>query len=302
MTTAFELGCLSAMEKVAVNSGPAGSSGRPKVKLGPNPNDLLTSNPDTKMYDAPYWNSFGTRAHNNLVGGLASIGDAAIGAGNFIGNAASTGYDYATAPGRAIGDIFGSLVFPDKLPAPTAAELTASRAPKPRPYGLKDEPPRPYGPAGKSQGRVPDSYLISPAPTEAELAAAKMKMDTARAQKMVADNEAELLGSPVLRPSEKGRPRIITQAELARNRELYGQPQPKPESKPAPEPKSETKLESKPEPKSEPKPTEQGGLMSYLKNPYVLGGLGIGALGLGGYGLYNHLNSKKKKKKESDSE
>lgn len=78
MATAFELGCLGAIEKVAVNSG-GGSTGAPKVKLGPNPNDILTSNPDTKMYDAPYWNSFGTRAHNNLVGGLASVGDAIVG-------------------------------------------------------------------------------------------------------------------------------------------------------------------------------------------------------------------------------
>ena len=36
--------------------------------------------------------------------------------------------------------------------------------------------------------------------------------------------------------------------------------------------------------------------MAYLKNPYVLGGLGVGALGLGGYGLYRYLSSKKKKK------
>ena len=78
MTTAFELGCLGAIEKVAVNSG-GGNTGAPKVKLGPNPNDILTSNPNTKMYDAPYWNSFGTRVHNNLVGGLASVGDAIVG-------------------------------------------------------------------------------------------------------------------------------------------------------------------------------------------------------------------------------
>jgi len=36
----------------------------------------------------------------------------------------------------------------------------------------------------------------------------------------------------------------------------------------------------------------------YLKNPYVLGGLGVGALGLGGYGLYRYLNSRKKKKQQ----
>ena len=39
-------------------------------------------------------------------------------------------------------------------------------------------------------------------------------------------------------------------------------------------------------------------LLSHLKNPYVLGGLGIGALGLGGYAAYKmYQNSKKKNKK-----
>jgi hypothetical protein len=42
--------------------------------------------------------------------------------------------------------------------------------------------------------------------------------------------------------------------------------------------------------------------MAYLKNPYVLGGLGIGALGLGGYAAYKmYQNSKKKKKKPEES-
>ena len=53
-------------------------------------------------------------------------------------------------------------------------------------------------------------------------------------------------------------------------------------------------------PQEQPKAPNQGGLMSYLKNPYVLGGLGIGALGLGGYGLYHYLNPKKKKKPDSE--
>lgn len=270
MTTAFELGCLSAMEKVAVNSGPAGPSGRPKVKLGPNPNDILTSNPDTKAYDAPYWNSFGTRAHNNLVGGLASIGDAAIGAGNFIGNAASTGYDYATAPSRALGDALGSLMYSDK------SQRTDTKAPKPLPYGIKDEAPKPYGPVGQSNRR---SDLISPAITKSELDAQRL----ARTRREIAAHDAKMLGSPVLRPSEKHLAGPGLDSETA--------------AKAAPESTSE----STPEPTSEPQ--AQGGLASYLKNPYVLGGLGIGALGLGGYGLYNHFNSKKKKKKkESDSE
>lgn len=272
MTTAFELGCLSAMEKVAVNSGPAGPSGRPKVKLGPNPNDILTSNPDTKAYDAPYWNSFGTRAHNNLVGGLASIGDAAIGAGNFIGNAASTGYDYATAPGRALGDTLGSLMYSDKSPPPT-------KAPKPLPYGIKDEAPRPYGPAGQSNK---NSDLISPAFTEKDLAASRLALVKRQIAIHDAAMKQRIEGTPVLRPSEQHLAGPGLDSETA--------------AKAAPESTSE----STPEPTSEPQ--AQGGLASYLKNPYVLGGLGIGALGLGGYGLYNHFNSKKKKKKKSDSE
>jgi hypothetical protein len=60
------------------------------------------------------------------------------------------------------------------------------------------------------------------------------------------------------------------------------------------------KEQLKEQPKEQPKAPNQGGLMSYLKNPYVLGGLGIGALGLGGYGLYHYLNPKKKKKPDSE--
>lgn len=300
MTTAFELGCLSAMEKVAAEPNTASNYGD-ALQAAQKKINIIGNNPDTKMYDAPYWNSFGARAHNNLVGGLASIRDAAIGTGNFIGNAASTGYDYATVPGRALGDTLGSLMYPDKSPPPT-------KAPKPLPYGIKDEAPRPYGPAGQSNK---NSDLISPAFTAKDLADSRLALvqrqiaiHDAAAQKRITALEAERLGSPLLTPDERRAAQFkkITPARMAEVNAKYGQPQPKPESEPAPEPKSETKLESKPEPKSEPKPTEQGGLMSYLKNPYVLGGLGIGALGLGGYGLYNHFNPKKKKKKESDSE
>jgi hypothetical protein len=38
-------------------------------------------------------------------------------------------------------------------------------------------------------------------------------------------------------------------------------------------------------------------LLSHLKNPYVLGGLGAGALGLGGYAAYKAYQGSKKKKK-----
>jgi hypothetical protein len=87
------------MEKVAVGSGPAGPSDAPKVKLGPPSSpqitDLLKSDPNTKNYDASYWNSFGTKAHNNLIGGLTSIGDTAVGIGNFLGNNPTTPWSNA---------------------------------------------------------------------------------------------------------------------------------------------------------------------------------------------------------------
>jgi hypothetical protein len=50
-------------------------------------------------------------------------------------------------------------------------------------------------------------------------------------------------------------------------------------------------------PQEQPKAPNQGELMSYLKNPYVLGGLGVGALGLGGYAAYKAYQGSKKKKK-----
>lgn len=62
MTTAFELGCLGAIEKVAVNSG-GGSTGAPKVKLGPSSSpqitDILKNDPTTAWSDANFWNRFG---------------------------------------------------------------------------------------------------------------------------------------------------------------------------------------------------------------------------------------------------
>lgn len=222
MTTAFELGCLSAMEKVAVNSGPAGSSGRPKVKLGPNPNDLLTSNPDTKAYDAPYWNSFGAKAHNNLVGGLASIGDAAVGTGNFIGNRFNEA-------GSFLNDsIFGSVE--QQRAAQTAAQT------------LKDQNlmlarhKKDYGQAG--QGRLAPEQ---PAGGKYQSFAGLNPDDEAAARAAIA---------------------------------------PKPEQAAAAG-----------------SPAAAGSMMAGLKNPYVLGGLGAGALGLGGYAAYRaYQNSKKKKR------
>lgn len=62
MTTAFELGCLGAIEKVAVNSG-GGNTGAPKVKLGPPSSpqitDILKNDPTTAWSDANFWNRFG---------------------------------------------------------------------------------------------------------------------------------------------------------------------------------------------------------------------------------------------------
>jgi len=75
MTTAFEIGCLSVMEKVAVNSG-GGSTGAPKVKLGPPSSpqitDILKNDPTTAWSDANFWNRFGknwSRAGDFLMHG-----------------------------------------------------------------------------------------------------------------------------------------------------------------------------------------------------------------------------------------
>lgn len=50
-----------------------------------------------------------------------------------------------------------------------------------------------------------------------------------------------------------------------------------------------------PEPLPAPTAPQQSGLMSMLSNPYVLGGAGLAGLG-GAYGLYRYLNRKKKKR------
>ena len=74
------------------------------------------------------------------------------------------------------------------------------------------------------------------------------------------------------------------------------QEQPKAPEQPKEQPKALEPVKAPEQPTA----PNQGGLMSYLNNPYVLGGLGIGALGLGGYGLYHYLNPKKKKKPDSE--
>ena len=242
MTTAFELGCLSAMEKVAAEPNMAGR--------------VLTD---------------GLTSRKGIFGDIGSgLYNAAMGTGNFIGNAANTAYNVASEVPSVAGGY---------LNAAGSGLNYAGNA-------IGDTIGLGYGPSIQSNK---NSVLMSPAPSKEFIAAhqlqrtrREMAAQAAQQKQRIAAHDAEMLGSPVLRPSEKHLAGPGLDSETA--------------AKAAPESTSE----STPEPTSEPQ--AQGGLASYLKNPYVLGGLGIGALGLGGYGLYNHFNSKKKKKKKSDSE
>jgi hypothetical protein len=329
MTTAFELGCLSAMEKVAVNSGakdpagnrrtsaenrtsrelrglipaaqpeaqkpvqdlsytpigPAGAAASratadPKLNAATIPrNSLFPVSPEARaelerqaaMIAArqgqnnllPYVPGTG-KADDGFFSGIGSgLYNAAMGTGNFIGNAASTAYNVASEVPSVAGGYLNA--------AGNGLNYAGN--------AIGDTVGLGYGPAIPSNKH---SVLMSPAPSKALIAAHGLKS----IRREIADHDAKVKqrieGTPVLRPSERHLAGPGLDSETA--------------AKAAPESTSE----STPEPTSEPQ--AQGGLASYLKNPYVLGGLGIGALGLGGYGLYNHFNSKKKKKKKSDSE
>ena len=273
MTTAFELGCLSAMEKVAEESEssvriplrPEPKPNRKERPFGPHPSD-----------PRPF---FDLRSYPNLEGTMADV------------------LAERNKP------ILGSP--PEPL---SSAELIARRR-SPTPMVGSPAYEDPYA-QDKLKGFPPFKNKAQEDPTLTRM--------------FTTGKDGIPLGSPLLTPDEKFSAQFkqVTPARVAELKALYGRAanertQPvaggkyqsfaglNPEAEAAAREitlKSAPKSESKSEPKSESKPTEQGGLMSYLKNPYVLGGLGIGALGLGGYGLYNHLNSKKKKKKESDSE
>lgn len=261
MTTAFDLGCLSAMQKIAEESEssvriplrPEPKPNREERPFGPHPSD-----------PKPF---FDLRSYPNLEGSMAD------------------------ALAERNNPILGSP--PEPL---SSAELIARRKP-PSPMVGGPAYEDPYA-QDKLRGFPPFKNKSQEDPT------LKAKYTTGQ--------NGIPLGSPLLTPDEKSSAKV-TPARIAELKVLYGQPQPaggkyqsfaglNPEAEAAARAEITPKSAPKSEPKAEPKPTEQGGLMSYLKNPYVLGGLGIGALGLGGYGLYNHFNPKKKKKKESDSE
>ena len=93
-----------------------------------------------------------------------------------------------------------------------------------------------------------------------------------------------------LREADESSAAMQRQRDAAKAEQQKVQEQPK-----APE-------QSKEQPKAPEQPkTNSKSLLSHLKNPYVLGGLGIGALGLGGYAAYKmYQNSKKKKKKPEE--
>jgi len=66
MITAFELGCLSAMEKVAAEPNTASNYGN-ALQAAQKKINIIGNNPDTKAYDAPYWNSFGSNLYESAV-------------------------------------------------------------------------------------------------------------------------------------------------------------------------------------------------------------------------------------------
>jgi hypothetical protein len=108
MTTAFELGCLSAMEKVAVNSGGGDPNGRRSA-----------------------WRPGERSGFNDAVNFM----------GNVIGEVPSVAGGYLNAAGNAIGDTiglgYGPTVQSNKdsyliSPAPTKAALNAAQVAKVR--------------------------------------------------------------------------------------------------------------------------------------------------------------------------
>ncbi len=200
MTTAFELGCLSAMEKVAAEPNTASNYGN-ALQAAQKKINIIGNNPDTKAYDAPYWNSFGSNLYESAV----------------------------RRPSSFLHDsIFGSVE--QQRAAQTAAQ------------DLKDKNlmlarhKKDYGQAG--QGRF----------TPEQPAGGKYQSFAGL------NPEAEAAALAAIAPKPE-------QAAAAGS------------------------------------PAAAGSMMAGLKNPYVLGGLGAGALGLGGYAAYKaYQNSKKKKR------
>lgn len=362
MTTAFELGCLSAMEKVAVNSGAKDPTGNRRTSaenrtsrelrglippaqpeaqkpvqdlsytpIGPAgvaasrattdpklnavtipPNSLFPVSPEARAeLERQAAMVAGRQGQNNLLpyvpgtgkaddGFFSGIGsglyNAAMGTGNFIGNAANTAYNVASevpsvAGGylKQLNDLGGAIG--DKIPVTNFEGSRLGAQQYARAIAARD----------KARAETP--------PVAAPIVRKSNPNDIARNKKdygfpgqgkhSIVSKNNEMYGKPQS-PEQRAAQKALEATEPDVNAQYYENLAKLEAAQNAAKAAPESTSESTPEPTSEPQ--AQGGLASYLKNPYVLGGLGIGALGLGGYGLYNHFNSKKKKKKKSDSE
>jgi hypothetical protein len=226
MTTAFELGCLSAMEKIAGSEGrdPTGrrSAWRPGERSGFNDAVNFMGNVagEVPSVAGDYLNAAGR--------GLSSVGNAFTGGLNSIGNMfKSTGptFEQQRIINRQNRE-FGAAV-------PTNAPVVGSKL-----EPVADLHKRLYGAAQSPERRAAQKALDASAPdVNAQYYENLAKLEAAQ-------NAAT--GAP-------------EQAAAA--------------------------------------PAAAGSMMAGLKNPYVLGGLGAGALGLGGYAAYRaYQNSKKKKR------
>ena len=96
-----------------------------------------------------------------------------------------------------------------------------------------------------------------------------------------------------LREADESSAAMQRQRDAAKAEQQKVQEQPKEQPKAPEQPKEQPKAPEQPK-------TNSKSLLSHLKNPYVLGGLGIGALGLGGYAAYKMYQNSKKKKKKSE--
>ena len=230
MTTAFELGCLSAMEKVAVNSGGGGNGTFTKRRP---PDEAANAAKRQGVLDsiaAPF------KFMGNVASEIPSV------AGGYL-NAAGSGLNYA---GNAIGNAFKS----------TGPSFEQQR--------IINHHNKEFGHALPSNapavGSKPESILsennrLYGKPQSPEQSAAQKALEAAGP-----DVNAQYYEN-------------LAKLEAAQNAATG-----------APElglPKNHLDFVQHP----------------LIKNPYVLGGLGAGALGLGGYAAYRaYQNSKKKKR------
>lgn len=230
MTTAFELGCLSAMEKVAVNSGGGGNGTFTKRRP---PDEAANAAKRQGVLDsiaAPF------KFMGNVASEIPSV------AGGYL-NAAGSGLNYA---GNAIGNAFKS----------TGPSFEQQR--------IINHNNREFGHALPSNapavGSKPESIL-----SENNRLYGKPQSPEQRA----AQKALEAAGPDVNAQYYEN----LAKLEAAQNA-ATGAPE-----------------------QAAGSPAAAGSMLSSLKNPYVLGGLGAGALGLGGYAAYKAYQNRKKKKR-----